>query len=123
MCGQQFPIVVAPLGVHSSPMRSVNLIVAADEPAIFFASVNEAERWMEPVDVQEGVYTAAYGPEGEPFMISTDGRRVTIRETGGKPEPDILREILLRYFATIREPADGAVTLPELLERCHPSYR
>jgi hypothetical protein len=54
-------------------MTQVNLIVAADEPAIFFASVHDAERWMEPVDVEDGVYGAAFGPAGEPHVISTDG--------------------------------------------------
>jgi hypothetical protein len=103
-------------------MSPVKLIVEADEPAIFFASVEEAERWMEAIDVDEGVYSAAFGPSGEPHSIVTSGNRVIIRQTADAPQPEALRAILLRYFAATGEPKGDDTSLPALLSRCSPSY-
>lgn len=43
------------------PKREVRLIVAADEPPLFFSSVDAAEQYLEAIDVEDGVYPAAYG--------------------------------------------------------------
>lgn len=104
-------------------MTSVNLIVAADEPAIFFASVEGAEQWMEPVDVQDAVYRAAFGPLGEVYKIETDGKTVTIRQTMDEPRPDALKAVLIRYFSAIGEAPKDDVSLSALLDRCSPSYQ
>lgn len=107
---------------HIGPMTPINLIVAADEPAIFFASLEDAERWMEPIDVAEGVYSAAFGPAGEPHTISTDGTSVYIRQAGDMPQPDALRAVILRYLAATGETVSDDVGLPALLDRCSRSY-
>lgn len=107
---------------HDGPVTSVNLIVAADEPAIFFASVEDAERSMEPVDAEDGVYTAAFGRNGEPHTISTDGRSVVIRRTDEAAQPDVLKALLFRYFAAMGETTSDDVSLTSLLDRCVPSY-
>lgn len=104
-------------------MPEVKLIVAADEPAIFFASVEDAESWMEAVDVEDGVYSAAFGPSGEPHGITTDGTCVRIAETGESPQPEALKALLLRYFDAIGEKPSTDLDLPTLLKRCSPSYR
>lgn len=78
---------------------------------------------MEPIDVQEGVYKAAYGPASELYAISTDGQHVIIEPTGEAPKPDALKATLLRFFAALGEQTDDSMTLPDLLDRCVPSYR
>lgn len=103
---------------HGRQMPPINLIVAADEPAIFFASVKDAERWMEPIDVTGGVYSAAFGPAGEPHLISTDGTSVVILQTGDAPQPEALRAVLLRYLAATGETVSDDISLPALLDRC-----
>lgn len=103
-------------------MTHVHLIVEADEPVVFFASVRDAERWMEPVDVKDGVYSAAFGPAGEPHVISTDGKTVVIRPTGGAPQPEALKTLLLRYFSATGQATSDEISLPALLTRCSPSY-
>ena len=103
-------------------MPQVKLIVAADEPAIFFASVQDAESWMEAIDVEDGVYSAAFGPNGEPYAITTDGTWVHIEETGEAPQLEALKALLLRYFNAIGETPSTNLELPALLERCSPSY-
>lgn len=108
---------------HHEPMTQVGLIVAADEPAIFFVSLEDAERWMEPIDVKDGVYSAAFGPAGEPYAISTDGKYVNIRRTGDAARPEALKELLLCYFGSIGEATSDNASLPALLARCSPSYK
>lgn len=103
-------------------MTPVNLIVLADEPAILFASISDAERWMELIDVRDGVYRAAFGPAGEPHSITTDGESVVIRQTGDAAEPDALRAVLLHYFAAMGETMSDDISLPVLLGRCSPTY-
>ena len=46
------------------------LFVAADEPLLVFPSVAAAERYLEAIDVENGVYPAAYGPNGELYRIN-----------------------------------------------------
>jgi hypothetical protein len=50
------------------------LFVAADEPLLVYPSVGAAERDLEAIDVENGVYTAAYGPNGEPYRIRNEGK-------------------------------------------------
>ena len=107
---------------HDGSVSPINLIVAADEPAIFFASVEDAERWMEPIDVKNAVYSAAFGPAGEPHTISTDGTSVFIRQTSDALQPEALRAVMLRYLAAIGETTSDDISLPALLDRCSPSY-
>lgn len=45
----------------------IRLIVAADEPALFYTSVSQAEMDLEAIDVRAGVYPVGYGPNGEPL--------------------------------------------------------
>jgi hypothetical protein len=74
------------------------LFVAADEPLLIYPSVAAAERALEAIDVQNGVYPAAYGPNGEPYGIGTDDQRVVIERTGQPDKPDELKALLLRYL-------------------------
>lgn len=74
------------------------LFVAADEPLQIYPSVAAVERHLEAIDVEDGVYPVAYGPNGEPFRIGSEDNRVIIEPTGEPNRPDELRLLLLRYL-------------------------
>jgi len=74
------------------------LFVAADEPLLVYPSPFAAERDLEAIDVENGIYPAAYGPRGETYTIRTEGSRVVIEPTGGTAHPEELRVLLLRYL-------------------------
>lgn len=102
---------------------TVGLFVAADEPAIFFSSVEAAEGWMEEIDVENGVYTAAYGPAGEPYEITaTGGSGVVITRCNRPNRPEELKALLLSYFAILGKPSDPSAELAELVAQCEPHY-
>lgn len=76
--------------------RRVQLVVAADEPAIIFSSIENAEAYLEALDVRDGVYGAAFGPAGERFSIEAIGERVVVRRLDLTPDPKGLFELLRR---------------------------
>lgn len=98
----------------------IKLIVAADEPALFYSSVSQAEMDLEAVDVRDGVYPVGYGPDGQIFKLEAMGDRVRISQVEGlPPKPDELRALLLRYLsATGVHDVDEAEPLGSLLARC-----
>ena len=99
--------------------ENIGLIVAADEPALFFTSVKAAETYLEAVDVRDGVYTAAYGPDGQPHRIDTQGNRVVITPEDDKvPEPEALKALLLSYLSKTGDEAGERESLGDLLTRC-----
>lgn len=71
----------------------MKLIVATGEPAIFFAPAQDAERWMEAIDVEDGGYGAAFGPNGERRTVSTDGTLVHNEEAGEAPRLEALKAL------------------------------
>jgi hypothetical protein len=91
------------------------LFVAADEPLLVYPSVASAERHLEAIDVESGVYQAAYGPNGEPYRIESDGNRVIIEPTGEPNRPEELRLLLLRYLEVIGRTPDATATVNELV--------
>lgn len=92
--------------------KRVKLIVAADEPALMFSSIQNAESYLEAIDVLDGVYRAAFGPAGERFNIEAAGDRVVIRRLDETPDPEGLVRLLRRASgANLPEDAD----LPTLL--------
>lgn len=100
------------------PVTRIALIVAADEPALFFASLAQAERALEPVDVAEGIYPAAYGPGGEPHAITIDGHRVRIAPTGEPPQPEALAALLCHFLKSTGQDPGPKPDLPDLLRLC-----
>ena len=100
-------------------MADIELIVEADEPALFFSSVKGAEAYLEAIDVRNGVYRAAFGPDGQPFDIRAAGERVTITPALRGAEPDKLRALLLRFLESTNDKNIGPDDdLPVLLARC-----
>lgn len=91
------------------------LFVAADEPLLVFPSVVAAERYLEAIDVQMGVYPAAYGPNGEPYRLDTDGNTVVIERTGEPNKPDALKMLLSNYLVALGRAPDPEAPLDDLL--------
>ena len=100
-------------------MPTIALIVEADEPALFFSSVSEAEGYLEAIDVSDGVYPVAYGPDGQVFKLEAIGDHVGISPIEGSKAPDDLRALLLRYLSAVKK-HDVKITDPlsSLLARC-----
>ncbi|MBU1383218.1 MAG: hypothetical protein KKG14_10240 [Alphaproteobacteria bacterium] len=98
----------------------IKLIVAADEPALFYSSVSRAEMDLEAIDVRDGVYPVGYGPDGQVFKLEALGDRVRISQVEGlPPKPDDLRALLLRYLSAAGvHDAEEAEPLGSLLARC-----
>ena len=98
----------------------IKLIVAADEPALFYSSVSQAEMDLEAIDVRDGVYPVAYGPDGQIFKLEAIGDRVRIAQAEGlPPKPDELRSLLLHYLSATRiHDVEEAEPLGSLLARC-----
>lgn len=97
----------------------IKLIVAADEPALFFTSVDAAERYLEIIDVQDGIYTAAYGPEGQCYQLGTRDNRVIITADFNRPgDAAALKMLLVRYLTAANIPASEADSLNVLIKRC-----
>lgn len=99
----------------------VALIIAADEPAVFYKSVKAAEVDIEAIDVEDGVYTAAFGPSGEPYNIKSQGGAVVITRVTDEPnQPQELRRILLDFLAAMHIEVDDQAGLHDLLKKCEP---
>lgn len=100
-------------------MSTIALIVEADEPTLFFSSVSGAEAYLEAIDVSDGVYPVAYGPDGQVFQLEVIGDRLRINAVEGSKAPDDLRVLLLRYLSVVKQ-HDVKMTDPlsALLARC-----
>lgn len=99
----------------SETVPDAALFVAADEPLLVFPSAAAAEQHLEAVDVEHGVYPAAYGPDGRPYRVTTRDRQVVIEATGEAERPDELRALLLRYLEGARRGAEASASLRELV--------
>ncbi|PZO50955.1 MAG: hypothetical protein DCF16_12180 [Alphaproteobacteria bacterium] len=95
----------------------IEIIVAADEPAVFFSSVRAAEMALEWIDVRDGVYTALYGRAGECYEIGEDGRDVFIRPTSAN-DSDALLALLRAFLRAVKVEFAEAEGLEALLSRC-----
>ena len=79
------------------PKAAIKLIVAADEPALFFASIGAAEGYLEWIDVRDGIYPIAYDPDGNVYRLREDGRNVFVeRDTAASLDPEGLNKLLRR---------------------------
>lgn len=91
------------------------LFVAADEPLLVYPSVSAAEQDLEAIDVRNGIYPIAFGPNGEPYRVDCGGNEVFIERTGEPNRPDELKALLLRYLEGRDRAADAAASLDNLL--------
>ena len=91
------------------------LFVAADEPLLVYPSTTAAERDLEAIDVENNVYSAAYGPNGEPYRIESQGNRVIVEPADEPNRPDELQALLLRYLRAIGRVPDVTASLDDLV--------
>jgi hypothetical protein len=108
---------------NSAAVPAGALFVAADEPLLIYPSVSEAECDLEAIDVNDGVYPAAYGANGEPYRIGTDGDRVVIEATGEPNKPDELRVLLCQYLEAVGRPFEDSASLDNLVASVWATYR
>ena len=76
------------------PGATIQLIVAADEPALFFTSIEAAQRKLEWIDVKAGVYPIAYDPQGNVYRLRYEGQHVIVEPDGTKADPAGLNALL-----------------------------
>jgi hypothetical protein len=93
------------------------LFVAADEPLLVFPSVRAAERYIEAVDVENGVYRAAYGRNGEPYRVGSARKGVIIEPTGEPSRPEDLRVLLLKYLQSTGQAFEVDAPTSELVQQ------
>lgn len=111
------PVATDDFDYGSATVPEGAIFVAADEPLLIYPSARAAERDLEAIDVDNGLYPAAFGPNGEPYRIGTAGRHVTIEPTGEAARPEELRTLLVRYLEAIGNPAAETDSLAELAAR------
>ncbi len=99
----------------STTVPEAALFVAADEPLLVFPSAAAAERYLEAIDVADGVYPAAYGPRGEPYRIGSTGSEVVIERTDEPARPDELKALLIRYLEEAEHSRDLDAPLESLV--------
>ncbi|CAH0354234.1 hypothetical protein SPH9361_02922 [Sphingobium sp. CECT 9361] len=68
-------------------MPQVKLIVAANEPAIFFASVQDAENWVEAVDVEDGSRALRSDPTVNSTRLAPTALGSTLMKQGKRRSP------------------------------------
>lgn len=93
----------------------MSLFVEADEPLLVFPSVEVAERYLEAVDVRDGVYPRAFGPSGEQFTITAAGDVVVIEPLDAPPDASGLQALLRRSLAAVGAPTPDTASLPDLV--------
>jgi hypothetical protein len=93
------------------------VFVAADEPLLVFPSAAAAATWIEPIDVENGVYPAAYGPDGEHYQLGTQRNRVVIERTGEPNKPEDLRVLLVRYLESTGQAFENDAPTSELVQQ------
>ena len=107
---------------YSATVPAGARFVAADEPLLIYPTVPDAECDLEAIDVENGVYPAAYGPNGEPYRLGTEGDRVLIEPTGEPNKPDEFRALLLRYLEAIGSAPEVSASLDDLVASAWATY-
>jgi hypothetical protein len=104
-------------GFESATVPAEALFIEGNEILLIFPSVADAEASLEAIDVEEGTYPAAYGPEGEPYDIRAEGPWVRITRGEGPNRPGELKGLLCSYLEGCEDPADADETLDALVAR------
>jgi hypothetical protein len=105
----------------ASEKKKIALVVAADEPALFFSSIRAAESYLEAVDVLDGVYPVAYSPTGDRFTLNAQDDHVVIEPDLCTPkDPAGLRSLLKHVLASRGLPQSEEASLENLIAVCEP---
>lgn len=99
--------------------KQIEMIVVADEPALFFSSLSAAERWIEAVDVEEGIYPRAYDRNGVVYDVLPHGQGgLIVPRRDKQTDGDGLRSVLTRFLAATGIPFSTSDSVENLLELC-----
>ncbi len=93
------------------------IFIAADEPLLVYPSVAAAEADLEAIDVKNGAYSAAFGPLGEPFIISAYDDCVVIEPVSKPKMPEQFKALLMEYLDATGKPADPTESLASLVNK------
>ena len=85
----------------------IKLIVAADEPALFFSSIDAAAKHLEWIDVENGVYPVAYDPDGNVYRLRCEGQKVIVERDGDHCDPAALNALLRKFIAAVYMPIES----------------
>ncbi len=100
-------------------LSKIGLIVEADEPALFFSSVEAAERYIEPIDARAGVYPIAYATDGTVYDITTVSDAVRIIPRRNEPPHYAeLRAVLSKFLRQVDVHVENNESLASLLSKC-----
>lgn len=92
------------------------LIIAEGLDLHLYDSLQEAELYLEPVDVQDGIYVG-YDFEGRELLLTVRDDRVEISAAEASPgHQRQLAELLRAALAAVGRPADPGADFPELVE-------
>jgi len=101
--------------------RRVQLVVKADEPALFFSSAAAAENWLEAIDVEEGTYPFAIDRAGNIFAVRPYKNNAKLERAAGQPaDLDLLRSTIVSFLTAQRVQFEPTDTLEHLLYLCEP---
>jgi len=97
----------------------IRLIVEEEGEPLFFSSLGAAESHLEAIDVDDGVYPRAYGPDGKLYRVSSDEDRVVIVEDeGSSARPDELESLVRSYLSAVGVAMAASDDLETLLRKC-----
>lgn len=102
--------------------RAIALIITADEPILFYDSIEAAESDIEAIDVKSGVYKEVFGPNGEYYAFVIERDIVHINLSDKPMNPERLRDILVGFLDRIGK-IDGSQSkypVSYLLKMCEP---
>jgi hypothetical protein len=98
----------------------IRLIIEADEPALFYASLQDAQLDLEPIDVKAGVYKSVYGRDGQVYEINVKNNKVLFDFVSGKRDVDTLKKVIKTFLVSIDGHFEETESLASLLTRCEP---
>ena len=100
--------------------KPIGLIVEAEEP-VFFSTREAAEAYMEPIDVQDGIYSAAYDQYGNTYSIDILDDKVVIDTSAGNENAEAkLRDILFQFLHEVNVDTSSEDATSDLIEKCRP---
>jgi hypothetical protein len=97
--------------------KTVRFIVEADVPALLFSSQERAERYLEAVDIDGGVYPAAFDADGRVYdIVPHDGHGCLVPRN--RTDKGRLRQVLARHLRTVGLQVSDEESLSDLLRKC-----
>lgn len=102
----------------------VQIIVEADEPALFFRSKAAAEAYLEAYDIDEGVYPVAFDRSGQVYTIEVRGNSgLLVPNAEQRHDTERLRSTIIKFLNASKVRFLPDDTLDDLLAKCEQFLR